>query len=95
MADNITRAERVAIRKADSPWTILRHDWKDVLRQTWTDSGTDNVGLIAAGTAFWGFASIAPLLGAVVLSYGLFATPDVVADNIRGLFGVLPRDAAN
>jgi YihY family inner membrane protein len=28
------------------------------------------------------------------LSYGLFAPPDVVADNIRGLFGVLPRDAA-
>jgi hypothetical protein len=29
------------------------------------------------------------------LSYGLFATPDVVADNIRSLFGVLPRDDAN
>ena len=94
MADEITHAQRVAIRKADSPWTILRHDWKGVLGQTWTDSGTDNIGLIAAGTAFWGFASIAPLLGAIVLSYGLFATPEVVADNIRGLFGVLPRDAA-
>lgn len=94
MANDKNQVDRAAIRKADSPWTILRHDWKSVLRQTWTDSGIDNIGLIAAGTAFWGFASIAPLLGAVVLSYGLFATPDVVADNIRGLFGVLPRDAA-
>ena len=94
MTDGLTKAERAAVRKADSPWTIVRHDWKAVLKQTWTDSGTDNIGLIAAGTAFWGFASIAPLLGAVVLSYGLFATPETVADNIRSLFGVLPRDAA-
>ena len=94
MADDITRAQRAAVRGAETPWTILRHDWKAVLGQTWTDSGTDNVALIAAGTAFWGFASIAPLLGAVVLSYGLFATPETVAENIRSLFGVLPRDAA-
>jgi YihY family inner membrane protein len=94
MADEIPQSKRIAIRKADSPWTILRHDWAGVLRQTWADSGTDNIGLIAAGTAFWGFASIAPLLGAIVLSYGLIATPDVVADNIRSLFGILPRDAA-
>jgi YihY family inner membrane protein len=94
MADDLTQVERIAVRKADSPWTILRHDWKGVLGQTWTDSGTDNINLIAAGTAFWGFAAIAPILAGVVLSYGLFAPPDVVADNIRSLFGVLPRDAA-
>lgn len=94
MADDITPHDRAAIRKADTPWAILRHDWKAVLSQTWTDSGTDNIGLIAAGTAFWGFAAIAPLLAAIVLSYGLFSTPETVADNIRSLFGVLPRDAA-
>lgn len=95
MIDELSREARAVVRAADTPWTILRHDWKAVLRQTWTDSASDNVGLIAAGTAFWGFASIAPLLGAIVLSYGLFATPETVADNIRGLFGVLPHDAAN
>ena len=87
-------SKQAAITTADSPWTILRRDWKSVLRQTWVDAGTDNIGLIAAGTAFWGFASIAPLLGAIVLSYGIFATPAFVSDNIRALFGVLPRDAA-
>lgn len=94
MADEISSTDRAAIRRANSPWTILRHDWKAVLKQTWADAGTDNVGLIAAGTAFWGFAAIAPMLGAVVLSYGLFATPETVTGNIRALFGVLPRDAA-
>lgn len=95
MADNITPKQRQAVRAAQTPWTILRYDWKAVARQTWTDSAADNIGLIAAGTAFWGFAAIAPLLAAIVLSYGLFATPDVVSDNIRALFGVLPRDAAH
>ena len=95
MADDLTPQQRAAVRHAESPWTILRHDWWAVLKQTWTDSGTDNIGLIAAGTAFWGFASIAPLLGAIVLGYGLFASATTVADNIRGLFGVLPREAAS
>lgn len=94
MADDLDPQQRAAVRSAESPWTILRHDGWPVLKQTWTDSGTDNIGLIAAGTAFWGFASIAPLLGAIVLGYGLFATSETVANNIRGLFGVLPHDAA-
>ena len=95
MADETDKGARAAVRRANTPWTILRHEWKDVLSRTWIDSGNDNIGLIAAGTAFWGFASIAPMLAAIVLSYGLFATPDIVADNIRSLFGVLPRDAAS
>ena len=94
MADGLDAQQLTAVQGADTPWTIVRKDWKAVLKQTWADSGKDNIGLIAAGTAFWGFASIAPLLGAVVLSYGLFATPELVAANIRELFGVLPRDAA-
>lgn len=91
----MSASDRHAVRRADQPWTILRHDWKSVLKATWTDSGTDNLSLIAAGTAFWGFAALAPLLAAVVLCYGLFATPVTVTENIRSLFGVLPRDAAS
>lgn len=82
------------VREADHPFTILRHEWWPVLKDTWSESQNDNVSLVAAGTAFWGFAAIAPLLAATVLTYGLFATPDVVTANIRSLFGVLPRDAA-
>ena len=94
MADDLTPAQKREIRHAESPWTILRHDWKSVLGATWTGSGEGNLSLIAAGTAFWGFAALAPLLAAVVLSYGLFATPETVTHNIQALFGVLPRDAA-
>ncbi|WP_174286538.1 YihY/virulence factor BrkB family protein [Sphingomonas bacterium] len=93
MGGDISEADR-AIRRADNPWTILRHDGWSVLKATWADAGTNNLSLIAAGTAFWGFAAIVPLLAATVLTYGLIATPTSVAANIHGLFGVLPRDAA-
>jgi uncharacterized BrkB/YihY/UPF0761 family membrane protein len=95
MSDELSPTDRTAVRRAETPWTIVRHDWRSVLKQTWADSGKDNISLIAAGTAFWGFAAIAPLLGAVVLCYGLFTPPETVMANIRSLFGVLPRDAAS
>jgi membrane protein len=64
-------------------------------KRTWAEASDDNISLIAAGAAFYVFAAIVPLLGAIVLSYGLFADPQTVDSHIRGLFGVLPRDAAS
>jgi membrane protein len=84
----------IAIRHAENPWTILRLDGWNVVKATWSDGGANNLSLIAAGTAFWGFAAIAPLLAATVLTYGLVSTPATLSANIRDLFGVLPRDAA-
>ena len=69
-------------------------EWWKVLKRTWAEAGDDNIGLIAAGTAFYGFAAIVPLLASVVLIYGLVADTATVVANIRGLFNVLPDDAA-
>lgn len=68
--------------------------WWKVLKRTWTEAGEDNIGLIAAGTAFYGFAAIVPLLASIVLIYGLVADTATVVANIRALFHVLPDDAA-
>ncbi|KQN82214.1 hypothetical protein ASE90_11040 [Sphingomonas sp. Leaf67] len=57
--------------------------------------GDDNIGIIAAGIAFYVFAAIVPTLGAVVLSYGLFAEAETVRRNIEGVFASLPKDAAS
>ncbi|HEU0067555.1 MAG TPA: YihY/virulence factor BrkB family protein [Sphingomonas sp.] len=78
-----------------SPFAVPAGGWMAVLKRTWSEVGEDNVSLIAAGTAFYVFAAIVPLLGAIVLSYGLFADTQTVDANIRALFGVLPRDAAS
>lgn len=72
------------------PW----HEWRAVLKRTWTETGSDNIGLIAAGTAFYAFAAIVPMLAATVLCYGLFADAQTVGENIRSLFEVLPADVA-
>ena len=75
-------------------WRAFRGDWWGALKRAYAASNDDNLGLIAAGTAFYAFSSIAPLLAATVLSYGLFADPATVQANIRTLFELLPADAA-
>lgn len=74
-------------------WPALK-DWRQVLVRTWREAGDDNVGLLAAGVAFYAFLAFVPLLAATVLVYGLAAEPATVAEHIRKLFGVLPEDAA-
>jgi membrane protein len=74
-------------------WPALK-DWWVVLVRTWKEAGDDNVGLLAAGVAFYAFLAFVPLLAATVLVYGLAAEPATVAEHIRKLFGVLPEDAA-
>jgi membrane protein len=74
-------------------WPALK-EWRDVFVRTWKEAGDDNVGLLAAGVAFYAFLAFVPLLAATVLVYGLAAEPETVAEHIRKLFGVLPEDAA-
>lgn len=79
---------------ATSPWRMPAAAWWRVLKRTWAEQGSDNIGLIAAGTAFYAFAAIVPLLASIVLIYGLVADTETVVANIRALFSVLPEDAA-
>jgi YihY family inner membrane protein len=82
-------------RDAPSPWKMPAGGWWAALKRTQKEMGDDNVGLIAAGTAFYAFTSIIPILAAIVLSYGLFAEPETVRSHVEGLFASLPQDAAS
>ena len=79
---------------ASSPLAMPLADWEDVALRSWKEAGDDNVGLIAAGVAFYGFLALVPLLGSIVLSYGLIASPGTVVRNMQGLTSVMPADAA-
>ena len=68
--------------------------WKEILLRTWRESSKDNVGLVAAGVAFYAFLALVPLLGATVLTYGLFASPATVLRNMQSLTSVMPADVA-
>jgi len=80
--------------QATSPWALPRREKIAVLKAAWAEASDDNVGLVAAGVAFYGFLAIVPLLGALVLSYGIFADPKTVVDTVNQLAAVMPADAA-
>ena len=81
-------------RDAERPAHIPAQGWKQVALRTWKQASEDNVGLVAAGVAFYGFLAMVPLLGATVLTYGLVAAPETVLTNVNSLTAVMPADAA-
>jgi membrane protein len=83
-----------AAREANSPTQIPPQGWKEVALRTWHESTQDNIGIVAAGVAFYGFLAMVPLLGASVLTYGLFADPQSVVRHAQSLTSMLPADVA-
>jgi membrane protein len=81
-------------RHAESPWQMPLAAWKEVAVRTWRESSKDNVGIVAAGVAFYGFLALVPLLGATVLTYGLVADPQSVVGHMQSLTKVLPAQVA-
>jgi len=79
---------------AQSPWSMSRSTWRDVALRTWKEAGEDNVSLVAAGVAFYGFLALVPLLGATVLTYGLVVDPATVLQDVRRLAAAMPAEAA-
>ncbi|MFL6731253.1 MAG: YihY/virulence factor BrkB family protein [Sphingomicrobium sp.] len=77
-----------------SPWKMPAAAWKEVGLRTWKQGAQDNISLVAAGVAFYGFLALVPLLGAVVLTYGIAADPNTVLSNMKSLTAVLPTDVA-
>ena len=79
-------------RDATSPWQMPLRAWKEVVVRVWNQSWLDNIGLVAAGVAFYGFLAVVPLLGILVLTYGVFAQPDTVIEHVMTMLRVLPPD---
>lgn len=79
-------------RTATSPWQMPPLAWKEVALRTWNQSWLDNTGLVAAGVAFYGFLALVPLLGIMVLGYGMFAQPATVIQHVMAMLRVLPPD---
>jgi membrane protein len=89
-----TTKNELAGHDASSPWAIPAKGWKDIALRAWKEGGQDNISLVASGVAFCGVLAMVPMLGAVVLSYGLVATPETVMKNVQSLTSVMPTDAA-
>jgi len=80
--------------QARSPAEMPRRAWGDILKRTYKRVWDDNVALVAAGVAFYGFFALLSLLGLIVLAYGFFAAPMTVIEHMYALTAVLPTDVA-
>jgi membrane protein len=80
--------------QANSPAEMPWRAWKDIAARTYKRTWDDNVGLVAAGVAFYGFFALLSLLGVVVLAYGFAADPRLVIRDVNGLTAILPTDVA-
>lgn len=81
--------------QAHSPVEMPQAAWRDIVRRTYKRVWDDNVGLVAAGVAFYGFFALLSLLGLIVLVYGFAAAPITIVEHMRALTAVLPTDVAN
>ena len=78
----------------DAPWKIPPRAWWEILKRVYGAMGTNHLSLLSAGVAYYAFLSIAPLLAAVVLTYGLIGDPSLVQRHMAAIITVVPQDAA-
>lgn len=80
-------------RNARRPTDIPAKGWLDILTRTWQQLNEDNLTVVAAGVAFYGFVAVVPALAALVAIYGLVADPAQVTDQVTALASIVPGEA--
>lgn len=91
--DRPTAVEDVPGGDADRPGEIGRAGWVQIAKRGWAEAKTDQVPLLAAGLAYYGFLAIFPAMVAVVSIYGLVADPSRIADQISSAMAGMPAEA--
>ncbi|MBR0684631.1 YihY/virulence factor BrkB family protein [Bradyrhizobium manausense] len=78
-------------RRSKSPFAIPWAGWKDVFWRTYQRIDDDRLLATAGGVVFFGLLAIFPAVTALVSSYGLFADPATISDNLQKLAMMLPE----
>ena len=78
---------------ADSPWGLPAKAWWQVIKRVWLMTGFHELGLLAAGVAFFTFLAITPLLAATVMIYGLVTDVGTVREQMGLVVTLVPPDA--
>lgn len=84
---------KVRTREPRAPSVEVRAgSWGQALRRTRPRIKELNIGLMAAGTAFWGVLSLFPSMIAVIIVYGLARSPQEAAREINHALSGLSGD---
>jgi membrane protein len=78
---------------AEKPTEIPARGWVQILKRAWAENNADNMPIIGAGVAFFGFLAVFPALIATISIYGLVASPETVSKQIQSLSDQLPAEA--
>jgi membrane protein len=86
------RAQEPAARAGMINWAAIPWAaWKHILWRIYERTNDDRLLATAAGVVFFGLLAIFPAVTALVSSYGLFADPRTVGDNLQTLAVMLPE----
>lgn len=69
--------------------------WWGVLRRVMAQSDQNNIGLVAAGVAFYALLSVFPALAALIALWGYVSDPVVLQEHLDVAQDLLPEDAFN
>lgn len=97
MSQNLSRSRDTRSRGRDAwrPRHIDVKGWRDISLRVKTAVAKDNLGLVAAGVAFYLLLAIFPLIAAFLSIYGLIFDPAEAREHVTALAGVLPGEARN
>jgi membrane protein len=85
-------AEDTHGRRAAWPSEIPKRGWRDILMRVKDDISQNNLSLIAAGAAFYGFLAIPSAIAALIALYGLAFDPGDVQRQVQSMQGLLPGE---
>jgi membrane protein len=88
-----TDTSRVPGEQARTPTQIPAKGWWQVVKRGWREASEDQVSLLGAGVAFFGFLALFPALAAFTLIYGLVADPATISSQTQTLTASLPPEA--
>ncbi len=77
----------------DSPHKIPFSGWKTILIEVKNEISADNVGIVSAGVAFYGFLAIFPAIMALMSIYGLATDPQQIEQQLSQLAVMMPDQA--
>jgi membrane protein len=87
------RAPQKHGRRARFPRDISARGWKDITLRTRRQIASDNIGIVAAGVAYYAFLAIFPALAALISIYGLVVDARIVESQLARASGYLPDQA--
>lgn len=79
---------------AKTPLHIPPRGWKDIALRVFRQTGEDNVGLMAAGIAFYGLLAVFPGIAACMAIAGLVTEPSMIVHQFETYGQLLPQQAA-